>query len=93
MAVVVAPAVMSHWVLDLVVHTPDMPLWNDASLKLGLGLWNNAVATYLLEAALWLAGGVWLYQPLHPICFSPRSLSGCTPSGRSGREMQESSVR
>ena len=59
-AVVVALAVMSHWVLDVIVHTPDMPLWNDASLKLGLGLWNNAVATYLLEAVLLLAG-LWLY--------------------------------
>lgn len=60
-ALVVALAVMSHWLLDVVVHTPDMPLWNDASLKLGLGLWNNAVATYLLEAALLLAG-LWLYM-------------------------------
>jgi len=59
-ALVVALAVMSHWLLDVIVHTPDMPLWNDASLKLGLGLWNNAVATYALEAALLLAG-LWLY--------------------------------
>lgn len=59
-AVVVALAVMSHWILDLIVHTPDMPLWNDASLKLGFGLWNNAVATYVLEAVLLLAG-LWLY--------------------------------
>jgi membrane-bound metal-dependent hydrolase YbcI (DUF457 family) len=59
-AIVVALAVMSHWLLDVVVHTPDMPLWSDASLKLGLGLWNNAVATYLLEAALLIAG-LWLY--------------------------------
>ena len=59
-AVVVALAVMSHWLLDVIVHTPDMPLWNDASLKLGFGLWNNAVATYVLEAVLLLAG-LWLY--------------------------------
>ena len=59
-AVVVAIAVFSHWVLDLVVHTPDLPLWSDSSPKLGLGLWNNAAATYILEAAL-LIGGLWLY--------------------------------
>ena len=59
-AVIVALAVMSHWVLDVVVHTPDMPLWTDDSLKLGFGLWNNAVATYILEAILLLAG-LWLY--------------------------------
>ena len=59
-ALVVALAVFSHWVLDLLVHTPDLPIWSDASMKLGFGLWNNAVATYVLEAAL-LLGGLWLY--------------------------------
>jgi hypothetical protein len=42
------------------VHTPDLPLWSDASTKLGFGLWHNAIATYALEAAL-LAAGLWLY--------------------------------
>ena len=59
-ALVVALAVMSHWLLDVIVHTPDLPLWSDSSLKLGMGLWNNAVATYVLEAVLLLAG-LWLY--------------------------------
>jgi len=55
-ALVIAIGVMSHWFLDLLVHTPDLPLWSDDSLKLGLGLWNNAHATYLLEAVLLLIG-------------------------------------
>lgn len=59
-AMVVALAVFSHWLLDLVVHTPDLPLWSDASLKLGFGIWNNAIATYALEAAL-LLSALWLY--------------------------------
>lgn len=59
-AFVVALAVFSHWLLDLVVHTPDLPIWSDASPKLGFGLWNNAVATYALEAVL-LVAGLWLY--------------------------------
>lgn len=59
-ALVVALAVFSHWLLDLITHTPDLPIWNDASLKLGLGLWNNSVAAYSLEAAL-LLGALWLY--------------------------------
>jgi hypothetical protein len=45
-ALVMAIAVFSHWVIDLLVHTPDLPIWSDASMKLGLGLWNNAVVTY-----------------------------------------------
>ena len=59
-ALVVALAVFSHWVLDLIVHTPDLPLWSDESLKLGFGLWNNAVATFSLEAVL-LISALWLY--------------------------------
>ncbi|MFQ5547533.1 MAG: hypothetical protein ACE5FV_04520 [Woeseia sp.] len=59
-ALVVALAVFSHWLLDLVTHTPDLPLWTDDTLKLGLGLWNSAVATYALEAIL-LLGALWLY--------------------------------
>jgi hypothetical protein len=59
-AVVIALAVFSHWLLDLPVHTPDLPLWSDASPKLGFGLWNNAVATYLLEAGLLLLA-LWIY--------------------------------
>jgi len=73
-ALVVAIAVFSHWVFDLVVHTPDLPLWSDASPKVGLGLWNNAVATYALEAAL-LLGALWLYL---------RSTSAVTTAGKYG---------
>jgi hypothetical protein len=59
-ALVIALAVFSHWLLDFVSHTPDLPLWSDSSMKLGLGLWNNAIATYVVEAAL-LLGALWLY--------------------------------
>jgi membrane-bound metal-dependent hydrolase YbcI (DUF457 family) len=59
-AFVVALAVLSHWLLDLIVHTPDLPLWTDDSIKFGFGLWNNAAAAYALEAIL-LTGALWLY--------------------------------
>lgn len=59
-ALVVALAVFSHWILDLIAHTPDLPLWSDDSLKTGLGLWNSAVATFAVEAIL-LVGALWLY--------------------------------
>jgi FtsH-binding integral membrane protein len=71
---VVAVAVLSHWFLDLIVHTPDLPLVGDSSLKLGFGLWNNNVATYGLEA-LFLIGGLWLYL---------KSTKGETKIGRYG---------
>jgi membrane-bound metal-dependent hydrolase YbcI (DUF457 family) len=59
-AFVVALAVFSHWVLDFMTHTPDLPLWSDDSIKLGLGLWNNAAASFALEAVL-LVGALWIY--------------------------------
>lgn len=59
-ALVVALAVFSHWLFDLIVHTPDLPIWSDDSLKVGFGLWNSAVATYALEAVL-LISALWLY--------------------------------
>jgi hypothetical protein len=53
-------AVISHWCLDLVVHTPDLPLFIDNTHFYGFGLWNNAVLTYTLEAIL-LVGGLCMY--------------------------------
>lgn len=73
-AFVMAIAVVSHWFLDLIVHTPDLPLAGDSTLKFGFGLWNNALATYGLEATL-LAGGLWLYL---------KSTKGKTMAGRFG---------
>ena len=58
-ALVVAGAVFSHWVLDFVVHRPDLPLYDNAN-KVGLGLWNLPALAFALEAAL-LFGGMWLY--------------------------------
>jgi hypothetical protein len=55
---VVGGAVFSHWILDFVVHRPDLPLYDD-SAKVGLGLWNLPALAFGLEAAL-LFGGLWL---------------------------------
>jgi hypothetical protein len=53
-AAVVALAVASHWVLDLLVHRPDLPLYDD-SAKVGLGLWNHPLLSFALETGLLLA--------------------------------------
>jgi hypothetical protein len=55
-ALVVALAVASHWVLDAIVHVPDLPLAGDTSPKIGLGLWNNLPATLAIEFALLIVG-------------------------------------
>jgi LexA-binding, inner membrane-associated putative hydrolase len=59
-AAIVGAAVLSHWVLDWLVHRPDLPLY-DNSFKVGLGLWNYPVFTFALEIAF-LFGGMNLYR-------------------------------
>jgi hypothetical protein len=58
-ALIVGLAVFSHWVLDLVVHRPDLPLY-DNTIKVGLGLWNSPALAFGLEIVL-LFGGMWLF--------------------------------
>src|SRR5216117_3186332 len=72
-ALLVALAVFSHWVLDLVVHRPDLPLYDNVA-KVGLGLWNYPAPAYLLEVAV-LFGGMFLYL---------RSTTATTRLGRYG---------
>ena len=52
--------VVSHWVLDLIVHIPDLPLYPGDSPKWGLGLWDSAILTILVEGILF-AVGIMLY--------------------------------
>ena len=56
---IVGVAVFSHWILDLIVHRPDLPLY-DNSMKVGLGLWNHPAAAFALEIGF-LFGGMYLY--------------------------------
>ena len=55
-AAVVGLLVLSHWVLDLIVHIPDLPLYPGQSPKVGLGLWNSLVSTVLVEGIIFIAG-------------------------------------
>ncbi len=50
-AVFVGLAVFSHWVLDFVVHRPDLLLFPGGP-KVGLGFWNNPVPEQALELGL-----------------------------------------
>ena len=61
---IVAACVFSHWLLDLVVHVPDLPLWAD-TMKVGFGLWHWAWISVPLEIATLLAGA-WLYARYVP---------------------------
>jgi len=53
---VIAAGVVSHWVLDVATHLPDMPLIPGGGPKLGLGLWNHPLATEIVEAVMFAIG-------------------------------------
>ena len=56
----VALASFSHWLLDLLMHTPDLPIYDDDSTKVGLGLWDHAAIALPLELLV-LVLGAWIY--------------------------------
>lgn len=55
-AFLVAAAVFSHWLLDALVHRPEMPLLGASSHMVGLGLWGRMPAALAIEAALVVLG-------------------------------------
>lgn len=59
-ALLVGLLVPSHWLLDVIVHVPDLPLYPGPSPRLGFGLWNHFALTQVVEFAL-LGAGLWLY--------------------------------
>jgi len=70
-ALLIAAAVFSHWLLDVLVHRTEMPLAGTISPLMGLGLWNSVPAALVIEGAIVMLG---------LIMFIPRS---GLPRGRS----------
>lgn len=66
-AVIVGLCVVSHWVLDLIVHIPDLPLYPGNSPKVGLGLWNSFVGSQLLETAMFVLGLMMYLRSTRPM--------------------------
>jgi len=58
-ALVVGVAVFSHWILDLVAHPRDLPIY-DNRWKVGFGFWNYRGLEFGLEITL-LAAGIIFY--------------------------------
>ena len=63
---VVFAAVLSHWLLDLVSHRPDMPLAPGMPGRLGLGLWGSLPATLVVEGGFWLFALLLYARATHP---------------------------
>ena len=57
--ILIGLVIFSHWVLDLVVHRPDLLLWPGGP-KVGFGLWNYPVLEESIEMGLVaIAAVVW----------------------------------
>jgi membrane-bound metal-dependent hydrolase YbcI (DUF457 family) len=59
-ALIIAGLVLSHWILDVVTHRPDMPISLGDSMRIGFGLWNYPVLAVITEMLIF-AAGIWLY--------------------------------
>jgi FtsH-binding integral membrane protein len=55
-SIILGLVVISHWVLDLFVHIPDLPLYPGSHIYLGLGLWNHEVFAIALEGLIFISG-------------------------------------
>ena len=52
----IAALVLSHYVLDVITHRPDLPITLQGSRRLGFGLWNHPGTTLALESTLFIVG-------------------------------------
>jgi hypothetical protein len=57
-AIVASLGVLSHWLLDAIVHRPDLPLYPGGEKLIGFGLWNSITGTIIVESLLFIAGVV-----------------------------------
>ncbi len=59
-AIILGLLVLSHWILDLLVHIPDLPLYPGSGIKAGLSLWNHPAVSLVIESLIFI-GGIYLY--------------------------------
>jgi membrane-bound metal-dependent hydrolase YbcI (DUF457 family) len=55
-SVILGVAVLSHWLLDVPMHRPDLQLWPGSSIRVGFGLWSSVPATVVIEFGLFACG-------------------------------------
>lgn len=65
--IILGSVVFSHWLLDLLVHRSDLPIFpgNLGNLPLlGFGLWNFTMISLFIEAVLVLTGGFLYFKSI-----------------------------
>lgn len=59
-ALILCALVVSHWLLDAIVHRPDLPLYPGSPILVGLNFWDSLPKTLAVELSLFVIG-VWFY--------------------------------
>ena len=55
-SIILGALVLSHWILDLFTHIPDLPILPWSEFKVGFGLWNSVLFTVIVEGFIFAAG-------------------------------------
>jgi len=55
-SILVGILVISHWLLDLISHRPDLPLAPNSEVLFGAGLWNSFYGSLVFELAIFVIG-------------------------------------
>jgi hypothetical protein len=55
-SILIGALVLSHWILDLITHRPDLPMTFSNEAKMGFGLWNSITLTLLIEGLIFIIG-------------------------------------
>ncbi|HUS09139.1 MAG TPA: hypothetical protein VMZ30_01645 [Pyrinomonadaceae bacterium] len=64
--------VISHWILDVISHRPDMALAPGVRQVYGFGLWSYLPATLIVEGGFWLVALVLYARSTRPAKFAGR---------------------
>lgn len=62
---IIGALVFSHWILDYLMHKPDLELWFGGP-KVGLGLWDHRLAAVGIELGFLLAGFALYFSRMRP---------------------------
>lgn len=64
-ALILVACVLSHWILDLFVHIPDLPILPGSSMRAGFGLWNNKALSIIIEGSIFIVGLILYLKETH----------------------------
>lgn len=65
-AIVIGLTVLSHWFLDAIVHQPDLPIFPNNEIVIGLGLWSSLVGTIVVELFIFFVGVILYLRTTEP---------------------------